>query len=84
MKSINTILRRLTFGDLQGWAGETILNRCKGYVNRVGQLSRTEDNTLVAWVTGGDRYATSVRIDGAGDFEYFYTCPYSWGRASIP
>ena len=68
VKSINTVLRRLTFDDLHDWAGEKILNRGKGYVKRVGQLSRTEDNTLVAWVTGGERYATSVRTDGAGDF----------------
>lgn len=79
MKSINTILRRLTFEDLQDWAGETILNRGKGYVKRVNQLSRTEDNTLVAWVTGSKRYATSAHIDEAGDLEYFCTCPYNWG-----
>jgi len=29
MKSINTILRKLTFADLQDWVGETILNRGK-------------------------------------------------------
>lgn len=79
MKSINTILRKLTFEDLQDWVGETILNRGKGYVKRVDQLSRTEDNTLVAWVTGSERYATSARVDEAGDFEYFCTCPYNWG-----
>ena len=79
MKSINAILRKLTFEDLQDWGGETILNRGKGYVKRVDQLSRTEDNTLVAWVTGSERYATSASIDEAGDFEYFCTCPYDWG-----
>jgi len=79
MKSINTILRKLTFGDLQDWVGETILNRGKGYVKRVDQLSRIEDNALVAWVTGSKRYATSARVDEAGDFEYFCTCPYNWG-----
>ena len=79
MKSINTILRKLTFDDLRDWAGETILNRGNSYVKRVDQLSRTEDNTLAAWVTGGEQYATSVRVDKAGHFEYFCTCPYSWG-----
>ena len=79
MKSINTILRKLTIGDLQDWVGETILNRGKGYVKRVDQLSRIEDNALVAWVTGSKRYATSARVDEAGDFEYFCTCPYNWG-----
>ena len=65
VKSINAILRKLTFEDLQDWVGETILNRGKGYVKRVDQLFRTEDNTLVAWVTGNERYATSARIDEA-------------------
>ncbi|MCB1873945.1 MAG: SWIM zinc finger family protein [Gammaproteobacteria bacterium] len=79
VKSINTIVEKLTFDDLQAWAGETILNRGKGYVKRINQLSRIEDNTLAAWVIGSERYATSVRIGDAGDFEYFCSCPYSWG-----
>lgn len=79
MKSINTILKKLTFDDLQDWAGEKVLNRGKGYVKRIDRLSRIEDNTLAAWVTGGERYATSVRIGDTDDFEYFCTCPYSWG-----
>ncbi len=79
MKGLNTILRKITFDDLSTWAGEKILNRGKGYVKRVDQLSRTEDNTLVAWVTGSERYATSVRIDEEGDFEDFCSCPYDWG-----
>lgn len=79
MKSINTILRKLSFDDLREWAGETIHNRGKDYVKRVYQLSRTEDNALVAWVTGSAQYATSVRVDEEGAFEPFCTCPYSWG-----
>ena len=78
MKSINAILRKLTFDDLRDWAGETILNRGKGYVKRVDHLSLTQDKTLAAWVTGSEQYATSVHVDEAGDFEYFCTCPYSW------
>ena len=35
MKPINAVLRKLNFDDLQDWAGETILNRGKGYVKRV-------------------------------------------------
>lgn len=51
------MLRKITFDDLSDWAGEKILNRGKSYVKQVDQLSRTEDNTLVAWVTGSERYA---------------------------
>jgi len=71
VKTLNTHLRKLTYDDLHDWAGETILNRGKGYLKRVDQLSRTQDNTLVAWVTGSERYATSVRIDDNGDFDDF-------------
>lgn len=79
MKSINTILRKLTFADLHAWVGDRILNRGKGYIKRVEQLSRIEDNTLVAWVIGTERYATSARIGETGDLEYFCSCPYDWG-----
>lgn len=79
MESINAILSKMTFDDLREWAGETILNRGKGYVKRVDRLSRAQDNALVAWVTGSERYATSVRVDKEGEFEYSCTCPYSWG-----
>ena len=79
MKSVNTILRKMTFDDLHDWAGETILSRGKGYVKRVVQLSRTEKNVLVAWVTGSERYVTSVCVDEGCNFEYFCSCPYSWG-----
>lgn len=78
-RSINTVLRKLSFDDLRDWAGETILNRGGNYVKRVDQLCCTADNTLVAWVTGSERYATSVRVDGEGEFEHLCTCPYNWG-----
>lgn len=79
MKSINTHLRKLTFDDLDEWVGSTILNRGKRYVKYVDQLSRTQNNNLVAWVNGTDRYTTSVRIKSQNDFEYFCSCPYPWG-----
>ena len=78
-RSIDTILRKLDFDDLLCWAGEKIVNRGKSYVKHVDQLARTEDNTLFAWVTGTERYATSVRIDNDGSLDDFCTCPYSWG-----
>ena len=40
MKSISTILQKLTFDDLDNWAGGTILNRGKNYVQRVDHLCR--------------------------------------------
>jgi hypothetical protein len=36
-------------------SGSKTVNRSKIYVKHVDQLARTEDNTLVAWVTGTER-----------------------------
>jgi len=76
MKSVRTMLKGLTFEDLREWVGSKIYNRGKEYVACVSQLSRTEDGTLVAWVSGSDEYATSVRRDGKDDFDFDCTCPY--------
>jgi len=80
MKSIREMLQGLTLEDLREWAGSKIYNRGKDYVSCVSQLSRTEDGTLVAWVSGTDEYATSIRHEGDGDFDSDCTCPYDdWG-----
>ena len=77
--SIETTLRKLDFDDLLYWAGDKIVNRGKSYARHVHQLARTEDNMLVAWVTGTERYATSVWINDDGSLDDCCTCPYSWG-----
>lgn len=79
MKKISAILRNLTLDDLREWAGAKILSRGKSYVRNVKGLSRTEDGTLAAWVSGSEEYATSVHLDADGDFDYSCTCPYDWG-----
>ncbi|MDX8406899.1 MAG: SWIM zinc finger family protein, partial [Mariprofundaceae bacterium] len=80
MKSIREMLKGLSLEDLREWAGSKIYNRGKEYVSCVSQLSRTEDGTLVAWVSGSDEYATTVRHEGVGDFDSDCTCPYDyWG-----
>ena len=76
MQTIRTMLQGLTLTDVREWAGSKIYNRGKDYVDAVSQLSRTEDGTLVAWVSGSDEYASSVRYDGNGEFKHFCTCPY--------
>lgn len=79
MHSTKKMLEGLTLEDLREWAGSKIYNRGKDYADCVSQLSRTEDGRLVAWVSGTDEYATSVRHEGDGDFAYDCTCPYDWG-----
>jgi len=76
MKLIRTMLKGLTHEDLRDWAGGEIFNRGEEYVDCVSQLSCTGDGTLVAWVSGSDEYATSVRRDEQGDFDFDCTCPY--------
>lgn len=79
MEAIRAILRDLTLEDVRTWAGGTIFNRGKGYVKKVGHLSRTAEGELVAWVSGSEEYATLVRLDADHDFQYSCTCPYTWG-----
>jgi uncharacterized Zn finger protein len=79
MKKISAVLRNLALDDLREWAGAKILSRGKSYVRNVKGLSRMEDGTLAAWVSGSEEYATSVHLDSDGDFDYSCTCPYDWG-----
>ncbi len=62
--------RRLTWDDLEAWAGSRSLERGRSYQRsgRVKQLARTAEGTLLAWVQGTYRYATEVELldeDGA-------------------
>jgi uncharacterized Zn finger protein len=79
MKSISAVLKNLSLENLRDWAGTKILSRGKSYVRNVKQLSRMENNSLAAWVSGSEEYATTVQLDPDGDFYYFCTCPYDWG-----
>ncbi|MBN1142048.1 MAG: SWIM zinc finger domain-containing protein [Deltaproteobacteria bacterium] len=79
MEMIRKMLQGLTLEDIREWAGRTIYNRGRGYVGQVSQLSWTSDGTLVAWVSGSDDYAASVRPDSKGSFDFDCTCPYDHG-----
>lgn len=79
MKNLSTLLSKLTYEDLDQWAGETIRGRGKTYIKRVGGLCRTEQGELAAWVSGTEDYATLVRLDEEGDHDWFCTCPYDGG-----
>ncbi|MBI3143704.1 MAG: SWIM zinc finger domain-containing protein [Pseudogulbenkiania sp.] len=79
MKTIENNFKKLTFDDLREWAGETILERGRGYIHYVSSLSSTMDGELAAWVSGSERYATSVRLGANGGLTSFCTCPYDWG-----
>lgn len=79
MKSIITLLRKLTYDDLDEWAGDTILNRGKNYVKNVSQLSRLGSTELAAWVKGSEQYATRVSMSENSELESWCSCPYSLG-----
>lgn len=67
----------LTWHDLDEWAGSRVVGRGKSYRRAVEDLRTTVDGRLVAWVRGGDRYATSVSLDQAGELDSVCTCPYA-------
>jgi uncharacterized Zn finger protein len=79
MQSIRDILKGLTHDDLRAWAGNEIFMRGVDYIPCVSRLSRLEDGTLVARVSGSRDYATSVRRTGKGEFDVSCTCPYERG-----
>ena len=70
---------KLTWEDLEEWAGGRIVSRGRSYQRRgaVLDLKRTGDGALVAWVLGSRRYATWVGIQGKNKLESECTCPYS-------
>lgn len=58
---------RLTWNDLEKWAGSRIVSRGRSYQRsgRVQDLSLAPDGALLAWVQGSRRYATQVSLKGA-------------------
>ena len=69
---------KLTWEDLEEWAGSRIVTRGQSYLRQgaVQDLERAEDGALVAWVLGSRRYATRVSMDGRKNLESGCTCPY--------
>jgi len=68
----------LTWNDIEEWAGGKIVGRGRNYQQqgRVSDLSVTEDDALIAWVDGTERYATRVVMDEDGLPGSTCTCPY--------
>lgn len=80
MCTIKNTLEGLTRQELLEWAGSKIYHRGEDYVKHVSQLSRTENGALAAWVSGSDRYATSVSRQDGGELHFDCSCPYDgWG-----
>lgn len=69
--------RELTWDDLDGWAGSTIVSRGRSYQRGglVSDLACTKDGGVIAWVSGTQRYATRVDMDGQ-ELTSVCSCPY--------
>ena len=68
---------KLTWHDLEQWAGSRILSRGQSYQRsrRVKELAQTQTGALVAWVHGGQKYATEVDFEDE-ELISVCTCPY--------
>ena len=68
----------LTWNDIEEWVGGKIVSRGKSYQRqgRVSDLAVMDDDSLIAWVDGTERYATRVVIDEDGLLDSICTCPY--------
>ncbi len=69
--------KKLTWDDLEDWAGSTIVSRGQNYQRSryVQELGRTPGGGLVAWVLGTKKYATRVEFEDGG-LTSDCTCPY--------
>ena len=58
---------KLTWDDLNEWAGVRSAERGRSYQPRgaVRELCLTADGALLAWVSGTQRYATRVELNGS-------------------
>ncbi|MCL4193605.1 MAG: SWIM zinc finger family protein [Thermoguttaceae bacterium] len=73
---------KLTWDDLDDWVGPRSVERGRRYQEsgQVHELALTDDGKLLAWVQGGDRYATEVELlpernDDAERLQSRCTCP---------
>lgn len=67
----------LTWEDLKEWAGSKVVARGKSYRRAVEDLRVATDGRLLAWVQGGDQYATVVSMSKSGKLSSVCTCPYA-------
>jgi uncharacterized Zn finger protein len=71
------LFERLDWDDIEQWAGSRILSRGQDYQrsHRVKELAQMQTGALVAWVYGGQKYATEVDFED-GELISVCTCPY--------
>jgi uncharacterized Zn finger protein len=71
------LFEKLNWDDLEQWAGSRVLSRGQDYQrsHRVKELAQTQTGALVAWVHGGQKYATEVDFEN-GELISVCTCPY--------
>jgi len=65
-----------TWEDLRDWAGDRVVGRGKSYMGRVADVRVTAAGALLAWVAGGNRYATLVSRSAKGKLSSTCSCPY--------
>jgi uncharacterized Zn finger protein len=68
---------KLSWYDLEQWAGSSVLSRGQGYHrdHRVRELAQTQTGGIIAWVHGGQKYATEVDFEDS-ELISVCTCPY--------
>ncbi|OGP86685.1 MAG: hypothetical protein A2156_04185 [Deltaproteobacteria bacterium RBG_16_48_10] len=70
------LFEKLSWSDLEQWAGGRVLSRGQGYHrdHRVRGLAQTQTGGIIAWVHGGQKYATEVDFED-GELISVCTCP---------
>ncbi len=76
-KQTENIFTKLTWADLESWAGAKIVSRGTDYQKHgyVQDLALTHDGGVLAWVRGSDNYATMATLE-RGRLTSVCTCPF--------
>jgi uncharacterized Zn finger protein len=76
-KKAGSPFAKLTWDDLNSWAGSKIVDRGRGYKQSgcVKDLAITPNGSLIAWVRGSELYATTVEMHGK-KLASSCSCPY--------
>ncbi len=69
----NDTFRKLSWDELETWAGSKTLSKGRSYIKKVSELCLTSTGGLLAWVQGTHRYAT--RVEYENDFIGECSCP---------
>ena len=69
------VFRRAVVPFLEKWTDPGVVARGRPYEERVADIRRAPDGTVVATVRGSENYVTTLRVDESGRLRAGCSCP---------